>query len=67
MPKYLIAFLLVKAARQALMPLSATIKSQPGTTIDIVSADLAFLPRGPSKDSMKICHIKNKGISPVLF
>jgi hypothetical protein len=45
------------------MPLSATIKSQPATTIDIVSADLAFLSLKASKDSMKICHIKNKGIT----
>lgn len=49
------------------MPLSATLKSLPATTIDIVRVALAFLSSGASKDSMKICNIKDKDIFPVPF
>jgi hypothetical protein len=49
MPRDLIAFLLVKAACQALMPFSATLKSQPATSFDIVCAALAFLSSGHQK------------------
>jgi hypothetical protein len=47
--------LLIKSAAPALKPFSATIKALPTTTINIVSADLAFLSLKASKDSMKIC------------
>jgi hypothetical protein len=43
------------------MPLSATLKSLPATTIDIVSVALAFLSSGASKDSMEICTVLTKG------
>jgi hypothetical protein len=45
----------------------SSLTSTHATTIDIVSADLAFLSSGASKDSIKICNLKNKDIIPVPF